>query len=93
MIPKTFRLLAHEWRVVVIPEPFWKHRDEWGSTDHALCLIEILEGHPSVMEHTFYHELTHAILALMGQDKLGADEAFVDLLGGLIQQAISTAEE
>jgi hypothetical protein len=41
-------------------------------------------------EHTFCHELTHAILDLIKEDKLSKNEKFVDLFGGALHQALST---
>ena len=44
---------------------------------------------PATMEHVFLHELMHAILYCMGRDKLYRDEPFVDVVAGLLQQALN----
>ena len=45
------------------------------------------------VEHTFYHELVHAILFNMGEMKLYSNERFVDAFGGMLQQYMSTKNE
>jgi len=41
------------------------------------------------LEHTYLHELVHAILHCMGRDELYKDEAFVDLFAGLLHQSLT----
>lgn len=43
-------------------------------------------------EHTFYHELVHAILDTMGEEELSDNEKFVDIFSGLLHQSIKTSE-
>ena len=38
------------------------------------------------IEQTFFHELAHILLYLMGENKLSVNEKFVDVLGSLIYQ-------
>lgn len=55
--------------------------------------IEILGGQPiTALQQTFCHELTHAMLDMISH-KLSRDEAFVDQLGHLLQQALTTFED
>ena len=50
-------------------------------------------GHTrDAVEHAFCHELTHAILVQMGEQDLNSNERFVDVFGGLLHQALKTAE-
>lgn len=42
-----------------------------------------------IVWHTFYHELTHAILRQMGSD-MYKDETFVDLFANLLYQSLKT---
>ena len=44
------------------------------------------------LEHVFFHELAHWVLYTLKQDELYNNEPFVDMLGGLFYQAISTAK-
>ena len=46
-----------------------------------------------VQEETFYHELVHAILQTLGNDKLSANENFVQSFGTLLHQFIVTSKE
>ena len=38
------------------------------------------------LEHTYFHELAHALLVAIGQPELGENEAIVDALGGALHQ-------
>lgn len=42
--------------------------------------------------HTFCHELIHAILNNMGERELNDNEKFVDIFGGMLHQALTSAE-
>jgi hypothetical protein len=42
--------------------------------------------------HAFFHELTHAILCQMNESDINNNEKFVDIFGGLLHQAMKTAE-
>jgi hypothetical protein len=54
--------------------------------------IELLDdGEQTVVQHTFCHELTHAMLDMISHE-LSRDEKFVDQLGALLQQALTTFE-
>jgi predicted SprT family Zn-dependent metalloprotease len=43
-----------------------------------------------VIEHTFFHEVSHFMMYLMNRQDLNQDEAFVDVLGGLMAQFVKT---
>lgn len=55
----------------------------------ALSTYEI-ELAEDVLAHTVCHELGHLIMKLMGEDRLYANEKFIDHLGGYIAQFIKT---
>lgn len=90
MIPKTVQLLGHKWAVIlhagyaVAPD---------GDECKGYCDFERQEIHlngtmpESLLWHTFFHELTHAVLYYMGT-KLCANEAFVDMVAALYAQAL-----
>ena len=42
------------------------------------------------VDQTLWHEITHWILEVMGEEKLNRDEKFVDLFGSLICQVLRT---
>jgi len=91
-IPRSFRLMAHQYEVKVIEEKYWKENDAVGQFTPSAKLIEIRAGDAQITEHTYYHELTHAILTAMGETRLSQKESFVDMFAGLIQQAITSAK-
>lgn len=97
-IPKKVQLLGHTIRVSVVSKRVWDELCEdydmddavgfWRIEDHAIVL---LRQPKSKLLHTFMHELTHAILDMM-DDKLSANEKWVDRFSGLLAQAMDTAE-
>lgn len=90
-IPRKVQLMGHTVAVSVVTPKEWKHKGCVGYFDPANSLIAIKRARPSQMAHVFFHELTHAILALMSHD-LYEDETFVDSFGGLLAQALSSAK-
>ncbi len=90
-IPRSFVLMGRKIRVLVVDKENWQMPDAIGWYDSHGGEIQILKTTPELIEHTFFHELMHAVLTAMGRDKLGQDEAFVDLASGLIHQALTSA--
>lgn len=91
-IPSSFKLVGHKITVKVIPKSRWRRKSCVGIWLPNQLRIELLDsGEASVVQHTFCHELTHAILDCMGHD-LSQNEQFVDTLGALLQQALTTFE-
>ena len=45
-----------------------------------------------ITEATFYHELVHAMLEMIGRDDLNQDEQFVDNMGNLLHQFDKTRQ-
>lgn len=90
MIPATIQLLGHTW-AVVLHDGYAIAPD--GDECKGYCDFEKQEIHlnaalpESLVWHTFFHELLHAVLYYMNT-KLCANEAFVDMVGGLIAQAL-----
>lgn len=96
-IPKQFQLLGHVYTVSEDPGAYYK-KGQYGSCSFEEKKIRITprdDNHPvsvSSMEHTFLHELIHACLYHTHRNNLNKDEEFVDLLAGLLHQALTTAE-
>lgn len=90
IIPRKVQLMGHTIDVQIVAPKDWKHKGCVGYFDPANYTIAIKRGRPSQMAHVFFHELTHAVLAVMSHP-LYEDETFVDSFGGLLAQAISTA--
>ena len=95
-IPKSFRLLGHTYVV--------QHVDDFGPVGSAtvgLCefgpqvisLKKSKDGQKlsrSSIEHTFCHELVHAIYAVMNENDLCSSEGHVDMFAGLLHQALTS---
>jgi len=88
----SFKLLGHTIRVKEIPETEWRHEDCVGLYEPHRQRILIRGGlTDSLRWHTVYHEMVHAILGAMGHE-LNNNENFVDMVAGLLHQALSTAK-
>jgi len=63
----------------------------YGDTDGGECVIRLKKGlKPETLQHTFYHELVHAMCFTLGLDKLNKDEGKVDALGGALYQYLKS---
>jgi hypothetical protein len=89
-IPKRFRLLAHQYTVHRVPPMRWKHEDCVAYFEADTHRIFIRESPDTMPGHSFFHELTHAVLTAMGHP-LNTDESFVDNFSGLLHQAFESA--
>lgn len=90
-IPKSFKLMGHTITVQVIHRSNWEIEEASGYFDPDKNEILLLRQPRTIVLHTFYHEVTHAILYVMGH-KLYGNESFVDQVGGLLAQLMDTAE-
>lgn len=96
-IPKRFKLLGHTIEVMEEPGRYYE-RNAYGACSYEgkwIKLVPPSDSHPvtpSSMEHTFLHELIHMCLYHTEQSKLNENEDFVDLMAGLLHQALSTME-
>ena len=95
-IPKKFKVGSIDYDV-----RFVEHcgdNDDFGKW-HPLGFIEIANqsGGYQVSEsrkkQTFFHELTHAILAQMSKEELNEDESFVNTFSSFLADAIDSMEE
>lgn len=90
-IPSKFNLMGHTITVQVIPKKEWKKPDCVGEFEPATNSMIILKQSKSQTAHTFWHEVTHAMLYVMGH-RYYSNEQFVDQLGGLLAQVMDSAE-
>lgn len=90
-IPRRFKAMNHTINVVRIPLKKWKW-DDWAYWDSSNMQILVCQGKASVAFHSFCHEVTHCLCELAGRPDLSENEGLVDVLGGLLAQALSTAE-
>ena|ERR1035437_7264784 len=91
-IPNKFKLLG-ETITVKWSDDILKLR-VYGTAQYEIneIIIQSKDMPEDKKEHTFYHELIHHILTIMGENKLNNNEKFVDMFSGLLHQAIKTAE-
>jgi len=103
-IPSRFKLLGQTISVVFTPDKFTENDGSVGFASYRLNKIELrptTSVHPLTEEQigqTFWHELTHFVMYHAGasysgkEDYMHQDEGFVDLVGSLYHQAVSTFE-
>lgn len=71
--------------------------DKLGEECMAESRIDIANGfagrkqHGESMVQTFYHEVTHAILDMMGESELSGNEKFVSCFSSLLNEAMQNA--
>jgi predicted SprT family Zn-dependent metalloprotease len=105
-IPKSFNLLGRTIQVVDDPK-LMQERSWVGSANYELDVISLQPNSESYqvseakLQQTFCHELAHFLLYYAGAainhemksgEYIHKNEEFVDLLGSLIQQALSSME-
>lgn len=89
-LPKQFKLLNHTVKIVVKKGLMEEHTC-YGMWDATQLVIYIDPDVPqSVLAHTLWHEMMHAILDLTGHTKLSKNERFVDSMGGALAQVVAT---
>ncbi len=94
-IPSSVQLLGINVPVVVKANPGKKAKNTTGTSFHITKHIEVYTDCRKqlipiqVQEHTFFHELVHQILNSANYNELNDDEQFVDVISGLLHQALS----
>lgn len=90
MIPKKFTLLNRTYTVGHMPaELIEKRLGDCTRTLGKVRLAPTVQNRES-LEHTFFHELVHAMLDSTTKPKLTDNEAFVDSLSGVLHQYMQT---
>jgi hypothetical protein len=97
-VPKSFSVLGHTIRVVVVKARDWATLQESypaldvvaGFYNTELDLIVLKQQKKEHLLHTFYHEMMHCLLYHM-DNRLWDNEKFVEQLGAFIAQAEATA--
>ena len=93
-IPRQFQLAGHTIKVRVVPPSKWRHGKDcigiWLPDQYRIDIISSVKG--TSRQQTFCHEAMHAILDIGGHDDLSRDEQFVDRLGHLLQQMLTSME-
>ncbi len=95
MLPSSFQLLSHTIEIVIDNQYCYDNNClgifiPWENKIIISDKYKTKNGwrkyKQSIVEHTFYHELTHCILYYTGKGKLWLDERLVDTVGGLYLQ-------
>lgn len=90
-IPARFMLGGQTYSVIL--EDTGKIANGWFKPKRSsICIKKSDKFSPDYVESLFFHELTHAILFSICEDKLNDNEDFVDRVGKAIHQAIKTME-
>lgn len=91
MIPKEFSILGQlikvKYRRKLLPLCF----GVWNPVNNTIALQQSTREHKlpkEVVEQTFIHELTHAILDTLSYHDLSSDEKFVDRFSQALYQII-----
>lgn len=91
IIPTQFKLMAHTWTVIHAPGMITDPAD--GDTCRGLCQFDTLTIHinvaqpPSMVAHTYLHEVMHAVLWTLGRVECD-NELFVDSVAGALAQVL-----
>lgn len=89
-IPRQFNMHGHTVHVLIISAADWEFEDTVGIYDPREHIIYLRGDQGNTeLQQTFCHELVHALLLEMNH-KLTHNEVFVDNLGSLLHQALST---
>ena len=91
-IPKKFKLLGTTYKVVWDDQKMAKMNlyglCDYGRSEITLSTKDGLDNlSKGKILDTFYHERTHAILDMMNERELSANEKFVDVFSKLLRQA------
>lgn len=87
-IPNKVQLMGETIKVT-IDKDLAMRTDAFGQAHHRFNEIKInYNDNKEIMEHTFFHELTHMVLDKMNEQDLSGNEKFVNLFGGLLYQAL-----
>lgn len=96
-IPKQFTMMGRTFKVRMHDKPIPDDDDPrgpglLGRCDHDQGVIHVCKQQAKDSQvHTFYHEITHAILGALGRETLNRDERFVDQFSGLLLQVLKTS--
>lgn len=88
-IPESFRLANRKWtvrRTSKLPKGVYGQTDP----DTSEILLNSRIRRPALLEHTFLHELCHAIAMTLAWSKLNANEDKIDALAGMLHQYMKT---
>ena len=91
-IPKSFKLFGTTYNIIWNNDKL-NDKNNYGECDYSTSTITLsnTEGTKPLSEDkimdTFYHEKVHAILDMMHERDLSANEKFVDVFSKLLRQS------
>jgi hypothetical protein len=93
--PRHFQLAAHTIHIRIVSPARWKHGKNcvgiWLPDQYRIEIVSSCRG--SNRAQVLCHEAIHAMLDIAGHDDLSRDEQFVDRLGHLLAQMLTTLTE
>lgn len=91
MIPKTFRLTNRKYTVERMSPEISEELKKHGDCDRVTGVIRLEKTNClESLEHTFFHELVHAMLWGTTKPELSDKEDFVDSLAAQLHQYMQT---
>lgn len=97
LIPKEITIFGQKIKVI-FDYKLVQDDDSVGATSYRTNKIILQKNTQSTecprtqIEKTFWHEALHMIFYYIGENKLGSNEKFIDLLAGVLHQVITTAK-
>jgi len=82
---KKFKLGEVNWKVKVDNQRM-DDKSAYGISDYTNSEIILDDKNKELMDETLWHEVIHAILRSIGEDKLNKDERFVQSMAVLLNQ-------
>ena len=89
-LPKTFKVFDHTCHIKPTPGLMEKQHAFGMWVEKDLTMYIDTDTPESLVVHTLWHEIMHAVLDLTGHSKLSHNERFVDCMGGALAQVIKT---
>lgn len=92
----SFELMGSRFNIVLDPKLMTKKKSIGFVDADALKMFLWSDPKKTIMPdrvlHTYFHELVHLILDMMGERELYENERFVDVFGGLLHQWFTSQE-
>lgn len=92
-IPKEFMLFGTKISVKY-DNGLYYNNDATGESRYPVneIVLQSTNDDYKADDSTFYHELVHWVLHMMGEEELDSNEKFVDIFGRLLHQFITTSK-
>lgn len=98
-IPESFELIGKTYKVMMVDDLTYSSGDRMvGQIQYDPATIRIQTNNSALARSedsvliTYWHEVVHAVLSDMGEEKLSKDEKFVDLFASMLHQINKTSK-